>query len=73
MHGPGKYDSICALAKATTGAESCVLIVLNGANGDGISCKATLDGMQMLPDILRKIADGLEKDIGNIPPAGSGI
>lgn len=67
MIGPGKYDASCEAIRLATGAEAVVLIVINGVNGSGISVKCE-DGplIDMLPGILRSIADAQENDLKNL-------
>jgi len=58
--GPGKYDDACTTAREATGAQACVLIVLGGNKGSGFSVQAPGDITDMLPELLRDIADSIE-------------
>lgn len=62
--GPGKYDSICTEAREKTKAEGVVLIVVNGSFGHGFSCQATLEVIAGLPQLLRTVADDMERSAG---------
>jgi hypothetical protein len=61
--GPGKYDKECVSVLLRTGAEAVVLCVLRGKEGSGFSCNARgIEIQQRLPELLRLIADEIEKD-----------
>ena len=62
MIGPGKYDYLADFIRFKAVAEGVVLIVLNGNEGSGASCKLTPELMAVIPDMLRQVADGLEAD-----------
>ena len=64
MHGPGKYDVACTVARTACGpASEAVLIVLNGVHGDGFSVQASLLTLGRLPEILRQMASAIEEDL----------
>lgn len=56
MIGPGKYDDVCALVRKKTKARAVIVIVIDGDSGSGMSCKADLATMLMLPGLLEDIA-----------------
>ncbi len=59
--GPGKFDPECTLVRKMTGAESVIVIVINGTLGSGFSCQASLEVLFKLPGMLLSIADELER------------
>lgn len=61
MLGPGKYDDVLTTARERTGG-SCILIVIDGKQGSGFACQTDLMALQRLPQMLRHIADQIEKD-----------
>jgi hypothetical protein len=62
MVGAGKYDDLCTEARRKAKAEGAILIILNGEKGQGFSVQATLDVLVRLPQMLRHMADDIEKD-----------
>ena len=63
--GPGKYDDLCTRAREEAGAESCVLIITNGKKGSGFSMQtANLTHLVTLPQVLRNVANEIEKSFG---------
>jgi hypothetical protein len=60
--GPGKYDEACTEARMRTQAAGVVLIVFRGARGSGFSVQAVPELLLDLPQILRAMADGIERD-----------
>ncbi len=68
MIGPGKYDDACTAARIRTKASGLLLIVLDGAEGDGFSCQTkdpTL--LARLPDLLEAVAAGIRRDLNGRP------
>ena len=61
--GPGKYDDACTEARASTGGESVVLIVIDGDRGSGFSIQAPPSMVFMLPSLLRTVADEIEANL----------
>lgn len=61
MIGPGKYDDICTQVREATKAEGIVLIVINGEHGGGFSVQAPLVYHLRLPELLRNVADEIER------------
>jgi len=68
MIGPGKYDDLCTTVREQTKARGVVLLVFAGENGSGFSCQADLELTLKMPQMLRDMADQIEKDIaaGNL-------
>jgi hypothetical protein len=60
--GPGKYDKVATDARTQTKAQGVILIVVGGEHGDGFSAQLTLDQTLMMPTILRRVADAIERD-----------
>lgn len=64
MLGPGVYDDACTKAREMTEGNTVILIVLNGKSGHGLSIHSCNPMIQVeVPGMLRKIADGIEKDL----------
>ncbi len=62
--GPGKYDDACTEAREMTAADLVLLVVMGGASGHGFSVQCVDPIMlQQVPELLRLIADQIEKDI----------
>lgn len=62
MIGPGKYDRLCTKLRKQTQADAAVAIILNGKRGSGFSVQAPLDVTMRLPELLRELADQIERD-----------
>jgi hypothetical protein len=60
--GPGKYDDETAAVMEAVNASGVILIVLGGDRGDGFEVHATPEVVLKLPEMLRDIADQVEKD-----------
>lgn len=63
MKGPGKYDKEAQELLERLKAKGLVLLVFDGDRGYGMAVKAQPHIMAVLPEILRKIADGVEAEI----------
>ena len=61
MLGPGRYDDLCTHVRETANAEGAVVIVVHGILGSGFSFQGGIEAMVTLPDMLRKVADDIEK------------
>ena len=66
MIGPGKYDDLCTYVREQVGigedrGGGVMVIVLGGNRGNGFSCQADLNTTVALPQLLRKIADEIER------------
>jgi hypothetical protein len=59
--GPGKYDLEVTQLRESTQAEGIILIVLGGNRGEGFSSQLTLPALLAMPQILRTIADQIER------------
>lgn len=61
--GPGKYDHACTLARIASGAQVCVVIVIDGDKGTGFSVQATQPvDPRALAGILRETARMIEQE-----------
>jgi hypothetical protein len=61
--GPGKYDDVATMALRETRASGVIVIVVGGDRGSGFSVQA-VEGVALdLPQILRTMADQIEKDV----------
>jgi len=66
--GPGKYDPECTLVREATGAALVAVIVMGGDRGQGFSVQFNADAFEVvarLPDLLRTMAQDIEKSMGN--------
>ena len=57
----GKYEDIMEKAKTAARAEAVVLIVLNGTDGSGFSLQAESGLRELLPSVLRQVAENISK------------
>ena len=67
--GPGKYDAECELARGMTGAQLCLLIVVGGKKGAGVSATAEVSNLHLIsttPALLRSVADQIERDAAEL-------
>lgn len=62
MLGPGKYDDECTKVREATKSRGVLLAVFDGSKGHGFSVQADLETTLRLPEILRFIADQIERD-----------
>ena len=68
--GPGKYDWLATHTRKTVRASGVILIVMEGTRGSGFSVQASPEVTSRLPEILRHIADDIEKDLTGRTPCG---
>ena len=61
--GPGKYDELCTAARDGAKAAGAILIIVGGEHGHGFSVQAELPILLALPQMLRAIADEMERDV----------
>jgi hypothetical protein len=59
--GPGKYDPECTEVMVAHHAEAVILIVIRGSRGSGFACQSTPELTAALPQILRTVADEIER------------
>jgi len=60
--GPGRYDALATHVREVTKAKGVLLIVIGGEHGDGFSAQLPMEHTLMIPDILRRVADSIERD-----------
>jgi hypothetical protein len=60
--GAGKYDDELTEARRKCGANSAVLIVIDGKRGPGFACQTTVEHLAGLPEMLEFIAVQLRAD-----------
>ena len=60
--GPGKYDDLATLVRTRAKAEGVIVIVIGGSKGGGFSVQASAQVTAKLPELLRMIADDVERD-----------
>ena len=60
--GPGKYDNLATLVRTRAKAEGVIVIVIGGSKGSGFSVQATFEVTAKLPELLRTMADDIERD-----------
>lgn len=58
--GPGKYDVFCSQVRQDAYAEAVILIVMNGVLGSGFSVQAPQRMSEMIPQMLRNVAQQIE-------------
>jgi hypothetical protein len=68
-HGPGKYDDLAALVMHQAQALGVAVIVIGGPAGSGFSVQAVESLLPHLVPLLRSMADSLEADLKQRPPA----
>jgi hypothetical protein len=61
--GPGKYDDVATIARVATKAKGIIIIVLGGELGNGFSVQMEAPDLEIMPGILRDLADQIEKDM----------
>lgn len=61
--GPGKYDPLATLVSEGARAEGVIVIVIKGKHGSGFSVQATAEITLRLPELLRSVADDIERDL----------
>jgi len=61
--GAGKYDEEATLVRLRTKAKGSIVFILEGIQGTGFSVQATAKDILILPEILRSLADQIEKDM----------
>jgi hypothetical protein len=61
MIGAGKYDEACTKARQETKAAGVILVVIGGEHGHGFSAQIPPPLIRTVPNILRSIADQIEK------------
>ena len=64
----GKYDDLCSLVRKGTDAHAVALLVIGGNRGNGYAFQSTswLTDRVNVPQILRDVANALEKDLEKI-------
>lgn len=61
--GPGVYEAECTRVLRETDATLVLLGVVHGSRGNGFSVAYTNpDALRVMPRVLRKIADQIERD-----------
>ena len=63
MIGPGSYNHLAEKLKEETQAEGVVLLIANGNQGNGFAVYAPPSVLIELPDLLRRAAEEIERDI----------
>lgn len=61
--GPGKYDDQATTIREATGADTVMVIVIGGNQGEGFSVQTTPANARLLPNLLRYLADQIEADL----------
>jgi hypothetical protein len=60
--GPGKYDDLATHAREASAADAVIVIVVNGDKGSGFSVQTNGTVAPRLPELLRILADAIERD-----------
>jgi hypothetical protein len=55
----GKYNDLASIVRISAEAEAVVLVVINGKDGSGFSVHAGSGINELLPTILRRVADDI--------------
>jgi len=62
MIGAGKYDELTTYVREQSQARGAIVIIIGGNKGEGFSCQTDLTTLLLLPEMLRDIANQMEKD-----------
>jgi hypothetical protein len=62
MNG-GKYKHLADIARISAEADAVVLVVINGNDGSGFSVQAESGINELLPSILRRLADDISGQV----------
>ena len=65
--GPGKYDDLATIVRLMAEAKAVILVVFDGIFGSSFAVQS--EGLPLtkeLPDILRAMANEIEKDLGEM-------
>jgi hypothetical protein len=57
----GLFDRVCDHVRQSTDARCAAVVIIGGESGSGYSIAGSFDAQLLLPDILRKMADILER------------
>jgi hypothetical protein len=60
--GPGKYDDLATLVLNRAKAGGVIVMVFDGQHGNGFSVQAPAEIIVRLPELLRTVADSIERD-----------
>lgn len=63
MLGLGRYDDLCTKAREEAKAIGAVLMIICGEKGSSFSCQAPREITEDLPNMLRHMADQIEKSV----------
>ena len=65
--GPGKYDNLAEVVRTVSGArDGVLLLVLEGHLGSGFSVLAAPAAARLIPQMLRDVADQMERDLSGV-------
>ena len=59
--GPGKYDDLATYVRDKAEAVGVAIIIVGGNKGEGFAVQAPLDLVLKLPEMLRNMADEIER------------
>lgn len=62
MKDAGAYDDLCSEVRAKACAKVCLLIIIGGNKGSGFSAQMPGFAAADVPDILRDVANQIERD-----------
>jgi len=65
--GESKYDKECTQVRESTKARAACVIVIEGEKGNGFAVQAPVDVTVQLPQLLRQVADQIERTAGWTP------
>jgi hypothetical protein len=61
--GPGKFDDLATLVREQASALGVIVVVIDAPAGSGFSIQATPEVTARLPELLRYLADEIERDL----------
>lgn len=61
--GPSTYDDELTMAREMCGANTAILIIIDGRAGSGFACQGSTSVLIEMPAILRQVANDIETDL----------
>jgi hypothetical protein len=61
--GPGKFDDLATIVREQASALGVIVVVIDAPAGSGFSIQATPEVTARLPELLRYLADEIERDL----------
>jgi hypothetical protein len=70
--GPGKYDALATYVRQKAKASGAMVMIFGGSKGEGFSIQASPELTLRLPELLRYIANEIERSMGTDAKAKEG-